>query len=91
MDTLQTRLLGVAIQSGTHHDITVKVRRLEGQHFGAYGLMNDVPKDIKKHTTEKWDKMEKRRSWGVKLDPEVDKMKETRAGISDNEALLDEL
>lgn len=92
MDTLQTRLLGVAIKSGAHGGTTIKVRRLEGQYVGVHGLMTDVFEEIKKQARERWELMEKKRSWGVRLVPEaVDKMKEAMAEISEIEAVLAEL
>lgn len=92
MDTLQSRLLGVAIKSGTHLDTTIKVRRLEGRYFGVRGLMTDAFEDIKKHTTDKWEKMELKRNLGIKLVPEaVDKMQEAKAEISKIEVLLAQL
>ncbi|KAI7294219.1 hypothetical protein KC343_g127 [Hortaea werneckii] len=92
VDTLQRRLVSVAIKSGTHLDTTIKARRLEGHYFGVRGLMTDVFGDIKKHTREKWEMMEMKRSWGVKLVPEaVDEMQEAKAEISKIEVSLAQL
>ncbi|KAI7267193.1 hypothetical protein KC345_g8008 [Hortaea werneckii] len=92
VDTLQSRLLGVAIKSGTHLDTTIKVRRLEGHYFGVHGRMTDVFEDIKKHTRGKWEMMEMKRSLGIKLVPEVvDKMQEAKAEISKIDVLLAQL
>ncbi|KAI6794785.1 hypothetical protein KC361_g5399 [Hortaea werneckii] len=92
VDMLQSRLLHLAIKSGTHGETTIKVRRLEGRYDGFFGLMTDVFKEIKDNIRETWEWMEMRRGWGDKLaQGAVDKMTEARAEIPKIEALLAQL
>ncbi|KAI7462862.1 hypothetical protein KC357_g8360 [Hortaea werneckii] len=92
VDTLQTRLLHVAIKSGVHGATTIKVRKLEGRYEGVFRLMTDVLEEIKDHFREEWEYMEMRRGWGQKFAQDaVDKMTEVKAEIPKIEALLAEL